>query len=284
MVSLRRRRCVFLAAGRCWPRSGWSRSDWQARGRRAERAADLRRPGAGDAERGRRSRRPSGPNVDISATSTRWRRATRSGTSAPPSSRPTETREGRRRCRSAPTGSAATCSPRRSRARRSRSSSACSAALLATLIGTVLGALGRLLRRQGRRLARVALQRLHRDPRHPADLRVRGGVVGPRHRHRSVHHPRRWPAGPASTGWCAPSSSSTRCASTCAPPRRSAPAPCRACSATSCPTSATWCWCSCRMLRGRLHQGRGDPVVPRAWASASTRSAGARCWPRRRAS
>ena len=25
------------------------------------------------------------------------------------------------------------------------------------------------------------------------------------------------------------------------------------------------------ILRGRLHQGRGDPVVPRAWASASTR-------------
>ena len=58
------------------------------------------------------------------------------------------------------------------------------AALVATLIGTVLGALARLLRRQGRRLPRVGLQRLHLDPRHPADLRLRGGVRA-RHRHAS---------------------------------------------------------------------------------------------------
>ena len=36
--------------------------------------------------------------------------------------------------------------------------------------------------------------------------------------------------------------------------------------------------------RGRLHQVRGDPVVPRPRASASTTSPGARCSPRRRAS
>ncbi len=36
--------------------------------------------------------------------------------------------------------------------------------------------------------------------------------------------------------------------------------------------------------RGGLHQVRGHPVLPRAWASAWTRCPGARCWPRRRAS
>ena len=35
---------------------------------------------------------------------------------------------------------------------------------------------------------------------------------------------------------------------------------------------------------GRLHQGRGDPVLPRPGRAASTRCPGARCWPRRRAS
>ena len=45
--------------------------------------------------------------------------------------------------------------------------------------------------------------------------------------------------GPACTGRCGPSSSSTRRATTCARPRPSAPRCCRACSATSCPTSAT---------------------------------------------
>ena len=38
------------------------------------------------------------------------------------------------------------------------------------------------------------------------------------------------------------------------------------------------------LLRGRLHQVRGDPVLPRPRRAASTGLAGARCSPRRRAS
>ena len=81
-----------------------------------------------------------------------------------------------RRCRSAATGWG------RDVLRRSIKGSEVSifvgvfAALLATLIGTMLGAVAGYCRRPGQRLPRVGLQRLHLDPGHPADLRVRGGA------------------------------------------------------------------------------------------------------------
>ena len=50
------------------------------------------------------------------------------------------------------------------------------AAVLATLIGTLLGALAGYAGGAHRRLPRVGLQRLHIDPGHPADLRLRRGA------------------------------------------------------------------------------------------------------------
>ena len=117
-------------------RSAWSRGDWQREVGVPNAPPTLlgprrpRRPARSRCRRGRTSTCP---------TSTRSRRATRSGTSAPRKFK-TEEAARPRRCRSAATGSAATCWPRRSRARRSRSSSACWRRWSPPLIGTLLGA------------------------------------------------------------------------------------------------------------------------------------------------
>ena len=133
---------------------------------------------------GRDRRRRSGPHRRHVAPSTRSRRATREWAERAAQFQTTEPRKADdaalrrrparpRRARQGDQGRADLDPRRRARRRCSPRS-----------IGTVLGALGRLLRRQGRRLPRVGLQRLHRDPRHPADLRVRGGAR-PRHAARS---------------------------------------------------------------------------------------------------
>ena len=108
--------------------------------------------------------------------------------------------------------------PRRARqGHQGRADSRCSSAWLAALRRHAdrhaARRAGRLLRRQGGRLPRVALQRLHRDPGHPADLRVRGGAepgrgVIPRSIGRA--DPRAGRLDRACTARCAPSSSSTR--------------------------------------------------------------------------
>ena len=172
------RRCSCCSS--CWPRVGLvgarlAEARSACRTRRRPSSAPAPRPRRPARSRCRRAR------TSTSRRSTRSRRATRNGTSAPPSSRPRR-RQGR--------DAAVRRRPARPRRagqgdqghRRSRSSSACWRRWSRPLIGTLLGAARRLLRRQGRRLPRVALQRLHRDPGHPADLRVRGGVRA-RHRH-----------------------------------------------------------------------------------------------------
>ena len=144
-------------------------------GRRAERAANAssaprppERPSAIEA--------PKGPNVDISDVDPL---APRYKEWAERAAQMQDHRDGRapRPCRSAATGSAATCWPRRSRAPRCRCSSACSARCSPPPIGTRARApLGGFFGGTRRRLPRVALQRLHRDARHPADPRVRRGA------------------------------------------------------------------------------------------------------------
>ena len=236
---------LLIAAGRAaawWPATGSARSACpmrrpasSAHGGRSAPAAPLPTPR-------RAQRRPV-------ATSTRWRPATPNGPSARRRLAAPRSTKLRDAAASAPTGWAATCWPRPSRARRSRSWWAWWRRCWPPLIGTLLGALAGFFGGRSRRPARVGLQRLHLDPRHPADLRACGRVHRPRQlRHGSDggHHPgpdrldRHLPAGARRVH------QARARASTCARPRRSAPAPARACSATSCPTSATWCWCSCR--------------------------------------
>ena len=81
------------------------------------------------------------------------------------------------------------------------------AAVLATLIGTLLGAFGGFFGGKVDDFLEWLYNVFECDARHPADLRVRGGVRA-RHRHGGAD-PRRSPAGPACTARCAPSSSST---------------------------------------------------------------------------
>ena len=95
----------------------------------------------------------------------------------------------------------------------------------------------RLLRRQGGRLPRVALQRLHLDPRHPPDPVVRGDLR-PRHRQRRDHPgagrlDRRLPPGAGRVHQAL----DPRLRALGRGDRRLRRR--RACSATSCPTSAT---------------------------------------------
>ncbi len=154
-----------------------------ARSRRAQRAPDLRgrqgdreehRPARRSRSQGCQAGRPVGHRPARAAS-------TRNGPSAPPRSR-SPNRRARRRCPSAATGSAATCCPRPSRAREVSIFVGVFAARSGHLDRYPARRAGRLCRRQGRRLPRVAVQRLHLGARHPADLRLRGGAR-PRHRH-----------------------------------------------------------------------------------------------------
>ncbi len=134
LVDRARPSCVLIAAVRRW---AWWRATGR-RGRRAQRAAHL--PRAAPAEATGAIEVPKGPNVDLSddrpagAALRGMGRARREVQDRRRPPRP-------RRCRSAPTGSAATCWPRPSRAPRSRSSSACWRRWSPRCIGTVLGAL-----------------------------------------------------------------------------------------------------------------------------------------------
>ena len=204
------------------------------RGRRAQRAAHLR-SARGRPKTSARSRCPRA-RTSTSPTSTRWRRATRNGPSAPRRSRPPRRRASRHAAaRRRPAG------PRRAgqgvKGTEMSVFVGVLAAVLATLIGTLLGAAAGFFGGKVGDFLEWVYNVFTVDPRHPADLRLRGGVR-PRHRHggadpRPHRLDRRLPPG-ARRVHQAP-----RRASTCARPRRSAPAPARACSATSCPTSAT---------------------------------------------
>ena len=151
--------------------------------------------------------------------------------------------------------------PRRSRERRSRSSSACSppsspprsARCSARVAGFFGGRVGDLLE--------WVYNVFTVDSRHPADARrSRRSSAAASAASRSSW---RWPAGPASTARCAPSSSSTRRATTCARPRRSARRPTLA-HVPPHPAQRQPRHPGAHVAAGgRLHQGRGDPVVPR---------------------
>ena len=176
MVSLAIVALFLLLVARRRHRPG--RQELAGRDRRAERAADVRRPARRRTRPWRSRRRPA--RMPTSRPSIRSRRATRSGprrakkyqtTAASPGRdaalrrrppRPRRARQGRQ--------GRADLDPRRRRRGLARDADRHRARRARGL-----------LRRQGRRLARVGLQRLHGDPGHPADLRLRRGLR-PRHR------------------------------------------------------------------------------------------------------
>ena len=188
MVSLVDRRAVPAPRRRC-RRVGLVAATGKSSAAFPTRRRPSSGPAAPDRER-RRRRRRAGPNVDISAIDPlaprykEWDEAAEEVPDARERARPT----------TLPFGG--------DRLGRDVLAKAIKGAQISILVGVSRGAAGdddrhaarrgrRLLRRQGRRPARVGLQRLHRDPEHPADLRVRGGVRPRRRLGRADPRPRR---------------------------------------------------------------------------------------------